>query len=48
MGCSHENLLDEGVDPLEDREVEELGAMLIEIGHQFAVLCHSLRGATLP
>ena len=42
----HENVLDEGVDPLEDCEVEELGALLIEIGHQFPVLCHLLRGET--
>lgn len=44
-----ENLFDEGVHSLEHGEVEHFGALLVEIGHQFSGLRHTLpaQGKTL-
>lgn len=35
-----EDLLDEGIDPPENRQIQDLGALLIQVGHQFPVLGH--------
>lgn len=40
MGCSHEDLFNEWIDPLKDGEIEDLGALVIEIGHELPVLSH--------
>jgi hypothetical protein len=44
-----ENLFDEGVHSLEHGEIEHFGALLVEIGHQFSGLRHTLpaQGKTL-
>ena len=43
-----ENLLHEGIDPLQHREIEDFGGLLVEIGHQFAVLRHRFRDYLTP
>lgn len=40
MGSGHEDLLHERVEPLEYGKVVDLGAVLVEIWHQFPVLRH--------
>ena len=47
--CSgDEDFLDEGVDALKNSEVEELGAVLVEIGHELPVLRHFGTANTNP
>lgn len=43
-GCE-EDVFDTGIDPLKHGEVEELGALLVQLWHQFPVLRH--RGSLL-
>lgn len=47
MGGGDEDLLDEGVDPLEDGEVEGFGAVLVQIRRRLPVLRHLPRSKTL-
>ena len=43
VGSGDENLLNEWIDPLQHREIEDFGGLLVEIGHQFPVLRHRFR-----
>lgn len=43
MSGRDQNLLHEGVHPLEDGEIEEFGALLVEVRHQLPALRHLSR-----
>jgi hypothetical protein len=55
MSGREEDVFHIGIDPLKHRKVEELGALLVQLWHQFPILRHwgslyylTLRRATLP
>lgn len=40
MSSSDENFFNEGIDALKNGQIEKLGALLVQVRHQFPVLSH--------